>query len=74
MKDDAAMMKVKLCLQPCEGAPATDTSRLLEMKETLQRTCGASAPDGSNAAVRTSYAHTRPRHGCLFGGVLSCVC
>lgn len=54
-KDDAAMLKVKLCFQPCEGAAAADASRLLEMKETVQRTCGASAPDESNAAVRDVF-------------------
>jgi hypothetical protein len=68
MKDDAAMMKVKLCFQPCEGAAAADVTRLLEMKETVQRTCGASVPDGSNAAV-SHRCHIR-----LFGDdVLVCV-
>jgi hypothetical protein len=52
IKEEAALIRLKLCVQPAEGALAADVARLAEMKETLQRTCGASTPHGSPAKVK----------------------
>jgi hypothetical protein len=52
IKEEAALIRLKLCVQPAEGALAADVARLAEMKETLQRTCGASTPHGSTAKVK----------------------